>query len=337
MRRRKGRGRAEALPAGAREVPLLASCEELQQRSAGLWWGSQAFSLLLHAVFAASIIQTGVIVLDYSMRFGAGSQFGRAILLVSPLFEIGGRDATGGRGRNIPLSALVPEQKLYEPDLRRLLAAAPLAEARPGDNNAAAAPQGLADTASVSSLIALPGGGGGALPAGALPENLGKGAATPFDLVPPSNTRERRPEKTPFTRLRVGDASAAGGGAGEGMRLPASPARVGISLECIVDARITSPMEDWLRRTVSRLRRASFELMPDRRDLGRPGTAVLAAEFDPVGRIVRLRLEASSGNPSVDRLALSLLESLPASHPLPEPLPGKTLPVTVRVRYFPAR
>ncbi|MGB9611996.1 MAG: hypothetical protein ACPL7M_13585, partial [Bryobacteraceae bacterium] len=110
-------------PAAAREAPLLASCEQLQERQTGLWWSSHLFSVVLHALVAAWIAHTGVIVLDYTSRFGYGAQFGQAVLLASPLFELGQRDPLRGRQKSIPLSALLPQEKLYAPDLRRLTAA----------------------------------------------------------------------------------------------------------------------------------------------------------------------------------------------------------------------
>lgn len=324
------------LPAALRNAPLLATCEELQERRQGLWWGSQAFSLGLHAVVAASIIQAGVIVIDYSMRFGAGYQFGQAVLLASPLFELGQRDSMRGRQRSIPLSALVPEQRLYAPDLRALRAVTPVSTPAAGspDAEAGRVAPGSPEAAIASGPL---GGGGGALPGGALPERMGRGPATPFDLVPPSNTRARRPGEKQQVRIRMGDAGIAGGGANEGLRLPASPARLGISAEITLESGDAAAVESWLRVLLVRLRRASFEIMPDRRDLGAPGLVRLAFELDPSGRMLRPRISASSGNAALDRLALALLENVPSYQPLPENALRDTPTAFVHVRYFPAR
>lgn len=324
------------LPAALRSAPLLATCEELQERRQGLWWGSQAFSFGLHTLLAASIIQAGVIVVDYSMRLGAGYQFGQAVLLASPLFEFGQPGAAGGGRRTIPLSVLLPEQKLYAPDLRRLRAVspAPAPEAGAADSGAGLAGAGLTGTAIVPGAL---GGPGGALPGGALPERMGRGPATPFDLVPPSNTRARRPEEKRQLRIRVGDAGSAGGGALEGQRLPASPGRLGISAEITLESGDAAAVESWLRTLVVRLRRASFEMMPDRRDLGAPGLVRLAFELDPAGRMLRPRVSTGSGNAALDRLALALLETVPSYQPLPENALSDTATAFVLVRYFPAR
>lgn len=336
MRRKGRRQGAPAAPAGERDAPLIAVSEELQDRQQGVWWSSHAFSLAIHALVVAWVIQTGVIVVDYSMRFGAGYPFGQAVMLASPLFELGQRGPLRGRGREIPLSALVPERKLYEPDLRSL-------RKRPQPSPAAAGPEDppspeAAMSGPVSSSSVLPiATGGGALPGGTLPERIGAGPATPFDLVPPSNTRARRPGERAAVRVRVGDAGVPGGGAAEGLRLPPSAARVGISAEAQVEQEYGAVVETWLRTIVSRLRRASFEWMPDRRELGAPGLVTLAFEFDPAGRIRRPRVAAPSGNAVLDHLALALLESIPAEQPLPRSSLAEPVTVHVRVRYFPAR
>jgi len=321
-------------PAAARDAPFLASCEQLQERQAGLWWGSHLFSAAVHGLLAVWIAHTGVIVLDYTSRFGYGAQFGQAVLLASPLFELGQRDPLRGREKSIPLSALLPQEKLYAPDLRRLAAAR---EAAPAG---AAAQKGtekkIAFSEPSASAISVPfAGGGGALPGGTLPERVSAGPATPFDQVPPSNTRARRPGAARTVRVRVGDAGAPGGGVREGLRLPATPARVGISVEAVVDARVENAMEEWLRVLLARLRRASFELLPDRRDLGPPGLTTLAVEADAAGRMLRPRVQAGSGNAALDRLALALAEKIPAYHPLPPGVLDETVTVVVQVRYFP--
>jgi len=327
---------AAETPAAMRPAPLLAGCDQLQHRQPGLWWGSQAFSFLLHAALAAWIVHTGVVVIDYTRRFGYGYQFGQAVMLASPLFEIGQRGELRGREREIPLAALVPQQKLYAPDLRRVLASRAAPDARLGDQNSQQ--QRPAYTDSTVSALSIPAGGaGGALPSGSLPERVSGGAATPFDLVPPSNTRTRRANPGGLIRLRAGDAAVPGGGALEGLRLPPSPSRVGIEAEIETDAAAAPDMEEWLRVLVSRLRRASFDLIPDRRDAGAPGMAVIGLEFDRIGRVVRRSVAASSGNPGLDRLAAALLDHLPGWQPLPQSQPEDRVTVTLRVRYFPRR
>lgn len=336
MRRKGRRQRAPAAPAGERSAPLIALCEELQDRQNGLWWSSHSFSLAIHALVVAWVIQTGVILVDYSMRFGAGYPFGQAVMLASPLFELGQRGSLRGRGREIPLSALVPERKLYEPDLRSLLK-------RPQPTPAAAGPEdppspeaAISGPTSSSSVLPIA-GGGGALPGGTLPERIGAGPATPFDLVPPSNTRARRPGERIAVRVRVGDAGVPGGGSAEGLRLPPSAARVGISAEAQVEQEDGAVVETWLRTIVSRLRRASFEWLPDRRDLGAPGLVTLAFECDPSGRMIRPRVATPSGNAALDRLALALLQSIPFDQPLQQSALAGPVTVHVRVRYFPPR
>lgn len=336
MKRSAQAAPAEASPAVAGEAPRLASCEELQRRQQGLWWGSHLASLAAHAAFVAWLVQTGVVVLEYAQRYGYGYQFGQAVLLTSPLFELGQRSAVRGRARQIPLSALAPQEKLYAPDLRRVLARPAAAEAKLGDRNTNQDHRASEDT-SASALSVVLGGGGGALPAGTLPDRVSGGVSTPFDLVPPSNTRARRGRQAGKTRLRAGDSSVPGGGAAEGLRLPAAPARVGLDAEVEADAAAAAEMEQWLRVFVTRLRRASFELMPDRRDMGAPGMAVIRIEFGRTGKILRRELAASSGNAGLDRLAIALLDQLPAWQPLPPAQPGDTIPVTVRLRYFPRR
>jgi TonB family protein len=327
---------AETAPAAARDVPRLACCEELERRQQGLWWGSHLFSLALHAAFVAWIVQTGMIVIEHTQRFGYGYSFGQAVMLASPLFELGERSALRGRDRQIPLSALVPQEKLYAPDLRRVLESRRDREGRLGAENTEEARRAYGDL-SASALSVPFSGGGGALPAGTLPERAAGGVATPFDLVPPSNTRARRAGQAERVRLRVGDSNVPGGGANEGLRLPAAPARVGIDAEIETDSLAAPRMEEWLRVLVARLRRASFDLLPDRRDAGAPGMALLAVEVDRVGRIVGRSVAASSGNAALDRLAMALLGQLPGWQPLPQEQTGETLKVLVRVRYFPRR
>jgi TonB family protein len=306
----------------------------LQDRREGLWWGSHLASLALHAAAVAWVVQTGVIVVQYTQRFGYGYQFGQAVLLASPLFELGERSPLRGRERNIPLSALVPQEKLRAPDLRKLLEASRVEPARSGQGSAAEARRAYGEENAAALSIPFS-GGGGALPAGSLPERVGTGAATPFDLVPPSNTRERRGGSERLVLVRAGDAAVPGGGAREGLRLPASPARVGIAVEATLDAAAAAEMEEWLRVLLGRLRRTSFELLPDRRDAGAPGMAVLRAEADRTGRFVKREVASSSGNAALDRLALALLDAVPAWHPLPGAVSVERVVVTVRVRYFP--
>lgn len=325
---------AEAAPRAPGDAPRLASCEELQERGQGLWWGSQLVSLALHAAAVAWVVQAGVIVIEYTQRFGYGYQFGQAVLLASPLFELGERSPLRGRERNIPLSALAPQEKLYAPDLRKLLAGIRSNPALSGRDRAQEERRSYGE-ASPAALSIPFSGGGSALPAGSVPERVGSGAATPFDLVPPSNTRARRGAGERLVVVRAGDAGAPGGGAREGLRLPASPARVGIGVEGSVDAGAAAEMEEWLRVLVARLRRASFEVLPDRRDAGAPGLAVLRAEADRTGRIVKREVAAPSGNAALDRLAVVLVDALPAWQPLPGAVPGERVVVTVRVRYFP--
>lgn len=323
-------------PAARRAVPRLASCEQLQQRQQGLWWGSHLLSLAGHAVFVAWIVQTGVIVVEYSQRFGYGYQFGQAVMLASPLFELGQRNAVRGRERQIPLSALAPQEKLYAPDLRRVLAGRTGPDGRLSNQNTEQERRAYGDVS--ASVLSVPlSGGGGALPAGSLPERAAGGIATPFDLVPPSNTAAKRSNRERTARVRAGDSGVPGGGANEGLRLPATPGRVGIDAEVETDALTAVEMEEWLRVFVTRLRRASFDLMPDRRDAGAPGMAVLGVEVDRIGRIVRRAVAAPSGNEAVDRLAMALLDQLPGWQPLPRAQPEDKVRVIVRVRYFPRR
>lgn len=335
MGRTRLRGLPTEEPAGANRAPELASCDELQQRDQGVWWGAQMFSFSLHAVIVVWIIQTGVIVLEYPTRFGYGTRFGQAVLLASPLFELGQRNPLRGNGAEIPLSALAPEQKLYAPDLRKLAKAAPARDpqggVRPEEPMKASGKPG-------SSVLSLPyGGGGGAAAGGMLPERIGGGPATPFDLVPPSNTRARKTGEGKPVRIRIGDSGFAGGGAGEGLRLPASAARLGIGVEATVDGRVQEAMEQWLRVLLIRLRRASFDVFADRREMGLPGVVVLAAEVDPAGRMIRRRIESASGNPALDRLALAMLEQAPGWQPLPPEILNESVTIVVRVRYFAAR
>lgn len=327
---------AAETPAALRSAPRLACCEELQDRRQRLWWGSHLLSLVGHAALAAWILHTGVIVLEYSQRAGYGYQFGQAVMLVSPLFELGQRNAVRGRERQIPLSALAPQERLYAPDLKRLLARPAGQDRHPGGQNTAQEQRASGDL-SASALSVPLSGGGGALPAGNLPERAAGGIATPFDLVPPSNTAAKRGERQGTARLRAGDSAVPGGGANEGLRLPATPARVGIEAEVKTDVLAAAEMEEWLRVFLTRLRRASFDLMPDRRDAGAPGMAVLGVEVDRAGRVIRRAVAAPSGNAALDRLAMALLDQLPGWQPLPQGQPDGKVVVTVRVRYFPRR
>lgn len=334
--RRSAQATAAETPAAARGAPRLASFEELQQRQQGLWWGSHLFSVAVHAAFMAWVLQTGVIIVEYSQRFGYGYQFGQAVMLASPLFEIGERSAVRGRQPQIPLSALVPQEKLYAPDLRRVLAERAAHEARLGSRTTEQERAASSETS--ASVISVPlSGGGGALPSGSLPQRVAGGVATPFDLVPPSNTRAQRGKQGAAARIRIGDAAVPGGGATEGLRLAPTPSRVGLEAEVETDAGAAPEMEEWLRVFVIRLRRASFDLIPDKRDAGAPGMVALRVEVDRVGRIVRSAIALPSGNPALDRLALALLGQLPGWQPLPESQPADTVAVTVRLRYHTRR
>ncbi|MGQ9919574.1 MAG: hypothetical protein ACUVS7_19445 [Bryobacteraceae bacterium] len=334
MRARARATAAEPAPAAARDAPRLASCEELQQRQEGLWWGSHLFSLALHAAAVAWILQAGVIVIEYTQRYGYGYQLGQAVLLASPLFELGERSPLRGRDRTIPLSALAPREKLYAPDLRKLGAARRAEMERVGGADVEEERRSYGEVTAAALSVPFS-GGGGALPAGSLPERVGSGAATPFDLVPPSNARARRGGGKRLVIVRAGDPGVAGGGVREGHRLPASPARVAVGVEAAVEADAAAEMEEWLRVLVARLRRASFELLPDSRDAGAPGWTVLMAEADKTGRIVKRDVTASSGNAALDRLAAALVDTVPTWHPLPRGVSEERVAVTVRVRYFP--
>lgn len=325
-----------APPAAGRDAPRLATSDQLVERGRGLWWGAQLLSLALHAVVAVSLIRVGTIVLDYSMRWGGGNPFSSAVRLVSPLFELGPGDSGASRQRIIPLSALVPEQKLYEPDLNALRAAWQKSVQKTG----AAAPEARQTAPWLRESIGAAGFGGGAesaLLGGGAPEALNPGPVVSFDLVPPSNTRYRRPDEKRQVQIRVGDAGIPGGGTNEGLRLPAAPARLGIAAEITLNGGNVPAVEGWLRTLIIRLRRASFELMPDRRDLGPSGLVRLSFELDPAGRMIRPRVTASSGNAVLDRLALVLLQSVPASAPLPDHALPESANVSVLIRYFPAR
>ncbi len=334
--RRSAQATAAETPAAARGAPRLASFEQLQSRQQGVWWGSHLFSLAVHAAFVAWIVQTGVIIVEYSQRFGYGYQFGQAVMLASPLFEIGERAALRGRERQIPLSALVPQEKLYAPDLRRMLTQRAVQEGRLGTRNSAEE-RAVSSEASASVISVPVSGGGGALPSGSIPQRVAGGVATPFDLVPPSNTRAQRGKQGAAARIRIGDAAIPGGGAIEGLRLAASPSRVGIEAETETDAAAAPEMEEWLRVFVGRLRRASFDVIPDRRDAGAPGVVMVRVEVDRIGRIVRSVVASPSGNPALDRLAMALLGQLPGWQPLPQILPSDTAAVTVRLRYHARR
>lgn len=333
--RRSAQATAAETPAAARGAPRLASFEQLQSRQQGVWWGSHLFSLAVHAAFAAWIVQTGVIVVEYSQRLGFGYQFGQAVMLASPLFEIGQRSAVRGQQRQIPLSALVPEGKLYAPDLRRIAALRPPQAGQLGRQNTAE--ERLVSSEASASVINVPLSGGGALPSGSLPQRVAGGVSTPFDLVPPSNTRAQKGNQGSVARIRIGDASIPGGGAIEGLRLAASPSRLGIEAETEADAASAPEMEEWLRVFVSRLRRASFDVIPDRRDAGAPGVVAVRVEVDSIGRIVRSAIAMPSGNPALDRLAMALLGQVPGWQPLPQILPSGTAAITVRLRYHARR
>lgn len=270
------------------------------------------------------------------MSPGHGFLFGRAVLVVSPLFELGPGDSGASKQRIIPLSALVPEQKLYEPDLNALRAAWQKSVQKAG----AAAPEVRQTAPWSGESVGAAGFGGGAasvLLGGGSPEGLSRGPVVSFDLVPPSNTRYRRPDEKRQVRIRVGDAGIPGGGSNEGLQLPAAPARLGIAAEITLEGGNVPAVEAWLRTLITRLRRASFELMPDRRDLGPTGLVRLSFDLDPAGRMIRPRVTTSSGNAALDRLALVLLQSVPASASLPDNALPESASVSVLIRYFPAR
>ncbi|MCL4793544.1 MAG: energy transducer TonB [Bryobacteraceae bacterium] len=315
-----------AEPALPRIVPL----EQLQQRPGRLWYSTQALSSLLHLLFLAFFLRHGLDATLFSQRSRPGYQFGQAVMLTSPLFELGDRDGIRGKQGEIPLSALVPNRPLIAPDLRRL-------NLRPLDpaetERSSAGPKQHASQQSPSNLPLPAFGGGGALPSGGLLNESGSGPSIPFDLVPPSNSRERRPGDRPHDRLVVGDSSRLGGGTGEGLRLPESPARIGSSIEVLVQAHAARILEEYLRLFLTRFRRACFEAFPEKLALGASGETVLALSFEKGGRIRAVEVVQSSGNPALDRQAREAVALTPAFQPLPAGYPEPRVRALLRLRY----
>lgn len=324
----------QAQRAAGAEIPSLASIDELADFGEPLWYGAHSASFLAHVAFAAWLAHTGVILFQYPARPGYGLQFGQAILLASPLFEPGARQALLGRSAApIPLSALTPPQKFYAPDLRSL-ASRPRPRPQSAEGETEAGGPRVLEAAPLSALALPFSAGARPQPARPLEERAAAGAATPFELVPPSNATARRSGQKGLLRLVLGDASIAGGGQREGLRLPASPRRVALSVEAAVDRAAAPDMEQFLTALASRLRRAAFDLLPDRRELGPPGVAIVSAAVDRAGRITQRTLASGSGNPDLDRLALALLGQIPDYQPLPRSVAAESVPVRITVRYY---
>jgi TonB family protein len=250
------------------------------------------------------------------------------------MFGAGSRGG-GGNSREIPLSALVPEQRLVAPDLRNLNFRLPQS-ALPGMGAASEGKEGAKGTKGERGGGGAAGYGGGM--ATALPDGLGvRGAANgpqiSFDIVPPSNTRTRKSGEVKPVRVVLGDATVAGGGEAEGLRLPASPKRVGLSVEATVEPDLASAMEQYLRLFLSRMRRTAFEAVPDSRGLGGGGEVVLVAEIGRIGRLQRTSIQTSSSNSQLDTAALQLLRQTPAIQALPDRYVPDSLSVKVIVRY----
>ncbi len=310
-------------------LPRILPLEQLLERRSGPWVGSQILSGLAHVAVVVILLRHGISPALFSQRPGAGFQFGQAVMLTSPLFELGDRNMVRGNQNAIPLSALVPERRLIEPDLRKLNLAPldPPASTRPEES---ANSQGLQQSPSALNLPTY--GGGGALPSGGVPEQAGSGPVTPFDVVPPSNSRDR--ERTQRQgRIVIGDASVLGGGAQEGLRLPPSPRHIGSSVEIQASGEAARLMEEHLRLFISRFRRACYEAFPERLNLGAPGETVLSVVFDRGGRIRSRETAHSSGNAVLDRQAREALSLTPAFQELPAGYPEPRVHALVRVRY----
>ena len=313
-------------------LPRLGLLAELQERRQGVWYSSPAASSLAHLLATALFVQAGVPAVLLSQRPRAGFQFGQAILLASPVFEMGGRSPAHGGREEIPLSALVPERKLVAPDLRKLQLQ-PLQPPEQDPREDAALAQDLAQS---PSLLAAPlRGTGGALPGGVVAGQPGAGGAVPFDFVPPSNRATAWQADQRLVRVLAGDASVPGGGAAEGLRLPPTPPGIGASLEAVVESGAAAGMESYLHVLLMRLRRACFEAFPPRRGFGPPGEVQLALVLERAGRLRTVETVEPSGNQELDRRAREAVSLIPAIEPLPQSYSGPPLKVIARIRYAP--
>jgi TonB family protein len=319
----------DADPSSLHLMQSLKLLEELQERRSWLRFSTQTFSTLVHVGLLFLFVRLDLTIATSGQRYGSGYQFGQAVMLTSPLFELGDQNAVRGRQQNIPLSALVPNQKLIAPDLRKL-GLRPLKRDEPGRIGQSDLNQGMDTSLSTLSVTSR---GGGALPSPSGLSRSGRGPALPFDMVPPSNTRARKTGEDDRRRIVVGDVNVLGGGSREGYRLPGSPARVGTSIEVEISSSSAPEMGEYLSFLLSRLRRSCFELMPDRRDLGPPGMVVLSLTVDAAGRIRTVVLATSSGNPELDSRAREAISNMPAFHPLPASYTEPQLRATVRIRY----
>lgn len=293
------------------------------------WYLAQTMSALVHAAVVLYFVHTGIQSRLFTQRANVGYTFGQAVMLASPLFELGDRNAVRGKQNPIPLSALVPERRLVAPDLRRI-------GLRPLDP-----PSGPASSVLVSreqqsdpSAFSLPSsGGGGGLPSGALPDQNATGPAMPFDMVPPSNSQARKPGGSDLQRMVIGDASAPGGGAHEGLRLPPSPPQTGTSIEIEVSNSATAQMEEYLRLLLSRLRRACFEAFPEKQDPALAGDVQLVLILDRGGRLRSVETDRSSGNAALERKARDVISFISAFPALPRGYPESQVRALVRIRY----
>lgn len=315
---------------GALPSPRLGLLDQLQDRRQRLWYSTHTLSVLAHTLIVAYFVQAGVSSRLLTHRSNVGYQFGQAVMLASPLFELGDRNMVRGRQDHIPLSALVPEKKLVEPDLRRMNLR-PLDPQSPGMAAEEDRAPGLPQSPSMLSLPTM--GGGGALPSGGVPERTGAGPVMPFDLVPPSNARGRKPGERELQRMVIGDSSVLGGGAREGLRLPPSPSGIGTSVEIVVESRASNLMDGYLRVLLSRLRRACFEVFPDQEKLGAPGEVVLVLTLGRAGRVRALETARSSGNPLLDSKAKEAISLTPALQPLPQNYLESEVRAMIRIRY----
>lgn len=310
--------------------PRLELLDQLQDRQQRLRYATHAFSILVHAFCVAYFAQAGISSKLFTHRSNVGYQFGQAVMLASPLFELGDRNMVRGRQDQIPLSALVPEKKLVEPDLRRLN----LQPLDPPTADKAAREDRAPSLAQSPSTLSLPSlGGGGALPSGGLPEQAGAGPVMPFDLVPPSNAREQKPGEREVQRMVMGDSAILGGGAKEGLRLPPSPSRIGTSVEIEVESRDANLMDGYLRVLLSRLRRACFEVFPDKENFGESGEVVLVLTLGRAGRVRATDIARSSGNPLLDSKAREAIALTPVLQPLPQNYLKSQVRATIRIRY----
>lgn len=303
--------------------------EGLRERRSLLWYLAQSLSALVHAAIVLYFAHTGIQTRLFTQRANAGYTFGQAVMLASPLFELGDRNAVRGKQNSIPLSALVPERRLVAPDLRRM-------GLRPLEppSGPAASERANRERQSDPSAFSLPSsGGGGGLPSGALPDRNAAGPAMPFDMVPPSNSRARKPGGNDLQRMVAGDASAPGGGAREGLRLPPSPPRTGTSIEIEVSNDATAQMDEYLRLILTRLRRACFEAFPDKLDPALAGEVHLVLILDRGGRLRSIEPDRSSGSAALDRKARDVISFIPAFPALPRGYPESQVRALVRIRY----